>query len=77
LVCWVDAASRGSWQYLNDLDAISNDAHCKSVGFFVSANQDGIFLAGCRNPGEPMLDGWIGVSFIPHGCIYRVKRLRI
>lgn len=72
LVSWVDAKTATGWQARNAEFIVPNP---RSVGFFMRANEAGIWIAMTEDPtdieGEEVAD----VLFIPAGCILKAERV--
>jgi hypothetical protein len=72
-VDWVDSASRGRWDSLENYKR-EQTAHCRSAGYMIVKNTKCVILLqtqGC-NTVHDALDA----ITIPRGCIQRIRRLK-
>jgi len=66
---WVDAGGTGGWKVVNEF----KPPKISSVGQYIKTDKSGVYFAEGidKNDEEQVLK----LSFIPHGCIQRLRRL--
>ena len=69
---WVDSAGRSDWHELDEASRLLERLACRSVGYMVIDNADGIVLT----QGVGAMGLWLSSMAIPRSAIRNVTTLR-
>lgn len=69
---WIDSTGRSDWHDPADARLLLSKMHCRSVGYLVADEKDGIIIS----QGVGAYGGWLSSMAIPRAAVLKMVKLR-